>query len=215
MNINDPWGGLTFRWEPLVPRRTCVGGDGCEAMIRVVRTGKLPPTEKGPLPMHLHPFTSLRILLGGAALGVGCLVYLVARPPEHTYFLFRIGMTTTLYHALPPLIDRLSENLPAVLHVFAFTLLTGGILKCRKVGSLVMAGSWLITDCAFEVGQKFPTWSEALVPRWCDSLPILENARNYFQTGTFDPLDLVAAAIGATAAYLVLLATTTERRVSS
>ena len=162
----------------------------------------------------MRPFTSLRVLIGGAALGFGLFVYLVARPPEQTYFLFRLGITTTLYHLLPPLFDRLGANLPAFLHVFAFTLITGGILRCRKLGSLVVAGSWLLTDCAFEVGQKFPAWSEGLVPLWCDSLPVLENARSFFRTGTFDPLDLVAAAVGATAACIVLLATM-ERRVSS
>ena len=171
----------------------------------------MPPIEKGPFIMR--PFNSIRILIGGAALGFGFLVYLMARPPERTYFLFRTGMTNTLYHVLPRLFDPLSANLPAFLHVFAFTLITGGILSSQKIGSLVVAVSWLITECAFEVGQKFPAWSEALVPRWFDSLPVLENARSFFRTGTFDPLDLVAAAVGAVVAYVALLATM-ERRVS-
>jgi hypothetical protein len=159
-------------------------------------------------------FGTIRVLIGGAALGVGFLVYLLARPPEQTYFLYRIGMTPGVHHTLPPRIDLVSGSLPAFLHVFAFILITGGILTCQKSGSLIVACSWLITDWAFELGQRYPAWSEALVPRWFDALPVLENTRRFFRTGTYDPLDMIAVCLGALAAYSVLLATT-ERRTSS
>ena len=162
----------------------------------------------------MRPINTTQILIGTGALALGLLVYLTDRPPEETYFLARIGVTHGLYGFVPPSFGRLGWNLPSFLHVFAFILITGGILGCRKTGSLVVTLGWLVTESAFEVGQKFPEWSQSLVPRWFDSLPILENARNFFRTGTFDPWDMVAATVGAMAAYLALLATT-ERRASS
>ena len=67
--------------------------------------------------------------------------------------------------------------------------------------------SWLLADCAFELGQAFVRIS----PDVFHGVPILENTGNFFVNGTFDPLDLVAATVGAAAAYLFLLATM-ERR---
>ena len=121
--------------------------------------------------------TVTRIAIGLAALGVGLLVYLVDRQPEQTYFLYRIGVTHALYEGASPVFGSLGQNLPAFLHVFAFALITGGILACGKRGSLIVVLSWFATDAAFEVGQRFPAWAERLIPRWFDSLPVLESAR--------------------------------------
>jgi hypothetical protein len=161
----------------------------------------------------MRPINTTRILVGTGALFVGLLLYLIDRPPDQTYFLFRLGLTSSLYDMVPPLFGLFGGNLPAFLHIFAFILITGGILACGKKGSLVVAVCWLATDAAFELGQKFPAWAERLVPRWFDSVPILETTRNYFRFGTFDSLDMVAVAIGAAAAYGALLATM-ERRSS-
>ena len=161
----------------------------------------------------MRPINTTRILVGAGALFVGLLLYLIDRPPDHTYFLFRLGLTSSLHHLVPPLFNHLGGNLPAFLHVFALVLITGGILACGRKGSLIVAVCWFATDAAFEFGQKFPAWAERLVPRWFDSIPILDATRNYFQFGTFDSLDIAAVAIGAAAAYGALLATM-ERRSS-
>jgi hypothetical protein len=155
---------------------------------------------------------AMRIAIGLAGGGVGILVYLVDRRPEHTYFLFRIGVTRHLYESASPVFGFLNQNLPGFLHVFAFSLITGGILACRKKGSLIVALSWFATDAAFEVGQRFPARAESLIPQWFDSLPVLESARVFFRAGTFDPLDLIAMAFGAVAAYGLLLVTVERRR---
>ena len=163
---------------------------------------------------RLRPWSTsaTRIAIGLAALGVGLLVYLFDRRPEHTYFLFRIGVTHNLYEGATPVFGLLSQNLPAFLHVFALILITGGILGCGKKGSWIVTLSWFATDAAFEVGQRFPAWAEHLIPRWFDTLPILESARIYFRFGTFDVLDVIAIAIGALAAYSFLLMTSERRR---
>jgi hypothetical protein len=159
----------------------------------------------------MRPINATRILVGTGTLFVGLLLYLIDRPPDQTYFLFRPGLTSSLHHIVPPLFGYLGGNLPAFLHVFALVLITGGILACGRTGSLIVAVSWFATDVAFELGQKFPAWAERLVPRWFDAIPILDATRNYFRFGTFDALDILAVAIGAAAAYGALLATM-ERR---
>jgi hypothetical protein len=148
-----------------------------------------------------------RIAIGVTALGVGLLVYLADRRPEQIYFLQRIGVTHALYGGASTLFGSLGQNLPAFIHAFAFALITGGILACGQRGSLIVVLGWFATDAAFELGQRFPAWSEQFVPRWFDSLPVLESARPFFRDGTFDPLDLFAMAVGAVAAYFLLLAT--------
>lgn len=153
-----------------------------------------------------------RIVIGLAALGLGLLVYLVDRRPEQTYFLLRLGVPHNLPTGGSPVFGLLGQNLPAFLHVFAFTLITGGILGCGMKGSMLVAASWLLTDAVFELGQRFPAWAEALIPQWFDSLPVLESARLFFRAGTFDPLDLIAMALGALAAYGLLLITMERRR---
>ena len=160
----------------------------------------------------MHPINATRILVGAGALVLGLLVYLIDRPPDQTYLLFRLGLTSSLYQVVPPVFGHLGGNLPAFLHVFAFILITGGILASGRKGSFVVAMCWFVTDVAFELGQKFPSWAERLVPRWFDSIPLLDATRNYFRFGTFDSLDIVAVAIGTAAAFGALLATM-ERRL--
>lgn len=153
-----------------------------------------------------------RIVIGMMALCVGLLVYLADRRPEQTYFLYRIGVTHALDGGSSSLFGSLGQNLPAFLHVFAFALITAGILACGKRGSLIVVLGWLATDVVFELGQRFSGWAEVLVPQWFESLPILENVRAFFRAGTFDPRDLIAMTIGAMAAYSLLLVTMERRR---
>lgn len=153
----------------------------------------------------------MRIVIGMMALSVGLLVYLADRRPEQTYFLYRIGVTHALFGDIPSFFGSLGQNLPAFLHVFAFALITGGILACGKRGSLIVVLGWFATDVVFELGQRFPGWADVLAPQWFESLPILENVRAFFRAGTFDPCDLIAMAFGAMAAYSLLLVTM-ERR---
>ncbi len=159
----------------------------------------------------MRPINATRILVGAGALALGLLLYLIDRPPDQTYFLFRLGLTSSLYRAVPPVFGHFGGNLPAFLHVFAFILITGGILACGRRGSLVVAICWFATDVAFELGQKFPAWADCLIPHWFDSILLLDATRSYFRFGTFDSMDVLAVAIGAAVGYGALLATM-ERR---
>lgn len=145
--------------------------------------------------------------MGAAALLMGSLVYVVGRAPDETYFVYSTGINISLDNFLPDLFGPLGNSLPSFTHVFAFALITAGMVSCGKRGWLIICFSWFLIDSAFEIGQKFSTWTVNFVPRSFESIPILENTRGFFLRGTFDVYDLVATAIGAITAYVVLTAT--------
>ena len=161
-------------------------------------------------PRRVPPVNKAQLLAGALSLTVGLLVYLVDRPAEETYFLYRTGMAFSFHDPLPSLLfGPFGANLPTFIHVFSFSLLTAGLLACQKRGCQIVILSWLLANCVFELGQKFVRIS----PDVFHGVPVLENTGNFFVNGTFDPLDLVAAMAGAAAAYLLLL-TTMKRRYS-
>ena len=154
----------------------------------------------------------LQILIGIAGLLFGSLIYLIARPPDQTYFVFSSPINISLSNTIPNLFGSIGNSLPAFLHVFSFILITAGLIFCNKRGYLIICLSWLLVDSAFEVGQKFTTWFTSIIPGWFAGIPFLENAENYFLKGTFDFLDLAAIAFGTVIAYFVLLTTNKRKR---
>lgn len=154
-----------------------------------------------------------QIIIGSAVLLVGTLVYLIDRPPEHTYFVFKSAVDIRLFKSLPNLFGVIGNTLPSFVHVFVFILMTAGMIACRKRGYLIICLCWLTLDVTFEFGQKFNVFFSSLVPAWFSRFPFLENTTNYFSWGTFDQADIASAMIGSALAYLVLIATMDERKL--
>jgi len=149
----------------------------------------------------------VQILIGLGGLFVGTMVYLIDRPPEATYFIQFSRIKVSLYGILPNVFGVIGNSLPDFLHVFSFIMLTAGLLSWGKRGSLAICLGWFSIDLIFELFQRFNALPLKIIPTWFEGIPFLENTGNYFRQGTFDLLDLVAIALGATAAYFVLLAT--------
>lgn len=156
----------------------------------------------------------LQVLIGAAALLIGALVYVIDRAPNETYFLYGTGVNISLYNILPNVFGLLGHSLPAFFHVFAFALITAGLVSCGKVGWLVICFSWFLIDSAFEFGQKFSAWTVKYIPAYFADIPVLENTKAFLLRGTFDVYDLVAMGMGAIAAYAVLTATLKWRYTS-
>ena len=154
-----------------------------------------------------------QIIIGSVMLLVGTLVYLIDRPPGHTYFVFKSTVNISLFKSLPNLFGVIGNTLPSFVHVFAFILITAGMIACRKRGYLIICLCWLTLDVTFEFGQKFNAFFSSLVPAWFSKFPFLENTTNYFSRGTFDQADIASAMIGSALAYLVLIATMNERKL--
>lgn len=149
----------------------------------------------------------IRIIVGVAVLLIGTLVYLVDRPAEQTYFVSTSNSDISLHGTLPVLFGKLGGILPAFSHVFAFILITGGVLSCKKKGCLLVTIFWFIIDCAFEIGQYFSTFAAKLVPNWFNKFPFLESTVDYFKKGIFDWADVGAIFAGSLIAYWFLIKT--------
>ena len=159
----------------------------------------------------MRPINKTQIIIGGAALFIGSLIYLIDRPPDHTYFIYCCGINISLYNVLPNLFGLIGNNLPAFIHVFSFIMITAGIISCEKKGSLIICLAWFFIDLTFELGQKYTSLSLKLIPDWFTGIPFLENTENYFLRGTFDYIDLVAIAFGTAIAYFVLIITSKSK----
>ena len=159
----------------------------------------------GLLPQRGMKINKVQILIGATALLLGSLIYLIDRPPDQTYFIYSSHISISLYSALPNLFGAIGNSLPAFIHVFSFSLITAGLLSCKKRGCLIVCLSWLFVDFAFELGQKYSALPLKIIPDWFNGIPFLENSADYFRCGTFDMLDLAAITLGGVAASLTLV----------
>lgn len=143
-----------------------------------------------------------QILVGVFALGLGIALYVLDRSPSQTYFL---PDTLSLFSTTPSVFGKLGNHLPTFLHVFAFCLITSGVLNCGRQGTAVICILWLLVDAAFEIGQHQEVANKIVphIPGWFEGIPFLENTENYFLKGRFDPADLAAILFGAIAAYFL------------
>ena len=152
-----------------------------------------------------------QILIGLTVLLLGTSVYVVDRPPNQTYFVYKSFVNISLHNTLPNLFGFIGNSLPSFVHVFSFILITAGLLHCQKKGCLIICSCWFFTDLLFELGQKFKALSSAMVPDWFSRIPFLENSKNYFLSGTFDINDVAAIISGTILAYFAMSITIKRR----
>lgn len=148
-----------------------------------------------------------QILIGVTVLLLGTYVYLIDRPPGQTHFVSICPINISLHDTVPNLPTFIANSLSSFVHVFSFILITAGMVSCYRKGYLIVCSSWFLLDCAFELGQKYESWSLEVIPDWFAGIPSLENSANYFRYGTFDIPDLDAIGLGTVAAYFALLRT--------
>ncbi len=142
-----------------------------------------------------------------AALGslvLGILVYVLDRSPESVYFL---PASWPLGGDGDPWFGSLGGQLPEFVHVYAFGLLTAAVLASSRRLVLLSCAAWWALDSLAELGQHatISPHIAAAVPAWFAGIPFLENTGPYFTHGTFDPLDFIAIAVGAVAAYFTIV----------
>ena len=157
----------------------------------------------------------MQILIGILVLLIGSLVYLVDRPGEQTYFVYKSAVNISLHNTLPNLFGIIGNSLPSFTHVFSFILITAGLIAYQKRGYILICLFWFFVDSAFELGQKFNTLIIEFIPVWLGGIPFFENTGNYFMFGTFSFGDMAAIFIGTIAAYFILMKTTGRRTALS
>ena len=157
----------------------------------------------------------VQILTGAIALLFGILVYLVDRPPDQTYFVYKSTVNLSLYQILPNLFGIIGNSLPSFAHVFSFILITAGLIASKKREFIIICLFWFLINSFFELGQKFSTIFIKFIPDWFASIPFLENTGDYFIRGTFSFADMAAITIGTIAAYFLLIITSERRKTAS
>lgn len=151
-----------------------------------------------------HKSNISQILVGMGGLALGALVYLFDRSLESYGFGVIVGDYLGAMRPHRPFFGVLADNLPSFAHVFAFSLMTAGLLGPRRKGNLVICLLWFLIDAVFEMGQGLKHVSSAIIPEWrgVDALP-MANLQDYFRCGTFDIRDIVAGLLGGLAAFMI------------
>lgn len=146
--------------------------------------------------------TSVFLLaIGLIALAAGVLVYLTDRNASSVALL--PGITVLAKTAV---FGSAGGWLPSLLHPFAFSLFGAAACPANTAPPYWICVAWFSTNALFEIAQH-PGANAAVAEAITDILgPIwlTHMLSNYVLHGTFDVLDLVAAAAGALAAAAVL-----------
>lgn len=145
---------------------------------------------------------------------IGGLVYLSDRASKPVVLITSFTGDPTRFDWFPSLFGALSGVAPDFLHVFAFSLITVGVLGRRPGIFGPVCLFWFMTDTLFELGQHVPDLALALIPQSLEQFEPVGWAHIFFTKGTFDPLDILAFAAGAIAAY-ALLAVMNKRSTKS
>ena len=117
-----------------------------------------------------------------AVLAMGALVYSLERPADSVLFLPAALSLHDGQTYLPPL---LGGPLPSFLHSLAFSLMTAAMLGPGPRNAALACAAWAAINTLFEFSQY----------------PLFANLTGVGMAGIFDPLDLMAALLGALAAF--------------
>jgi len=144
-------------------------------------------------------FNAPVIGVSAVVLLLGTLVYLLDR----TVGSVPLFADISLADRLPLHLGALSLSFPSFAHTFAFAAITSTLMRRRRDVALSCL-AWLTVEIAFEIGQlpKLASAFATLVPPTYESLPFLNETVRYFANGTFDPWDLLSAAVGSICAYV-------------
>jgi hypothetical protein len=137
--------------------------------------------------MTLHRVEARLCIAATLALAAGVLVYLCARGSQPLPALLRLG----------------TGSLPTFLHTSAFTLLSLAVVAPWPRLGLATCAAWFLLESAFEALQ-IPTLAGLMhLQAITASSPLWDS----YLRGTFDPLDILAAAAGASLAGWIAVRT--------
>jgi len=143
-----------------------------------------------------------QLLLGCLFLLAGTLEYLVSRPIGSAYFLAKFPALQSFFHQAPNVYGAPGIVAAEFFHALGFSLISMAFFSGRKARIRICI-LWFSIDSLFELGQKYGTRLAGYIPKWFESVPILENLRDYLVNGTFDSYDLLAIGLGSLTAFLI------------
>jgi hypothetical protein len=111
-----------------------------------------------------------QIFAGIGLLFAGTFYYYFFRNADQTYFIQLFGL----------ILQKLGYSLPTFIHVFAFSLLTAGLMANSQKGYAAACLFWFGINVLFEFGQKYDSWVIQFVPGWFSNFIFLENTQGPF-----------------------------------
>lgn len=154
----------------------------------------------------------IQVILGMAALFLGCAVYIVRSPGNVYCFIPKYLSNLQCPDNIAHIVRIVGGNLPDFIHPFAFILITAGLISIDKRKTyFYICLSWFLLESFFELGQHFKEIYTKFIPSWFDNVPILDHTKSYFLNGTFDVLDMLSIFAGTVVAFCVLLITSKRR----
>lgn len=151
-----------------------------------------------------RPDNAPLLLAAVSALALGVLVYVTVRAPGSTLFL---PLTWSAALPGPASVLVVAGSLPTFFHTLGFSLLLTMLAGAGHRSALWVCATWFAIETAFEAGQHrlASAWLVDHLPQWFSHAWLLERTGAYFTAGVFDPFDIIAAAAGATLAYLLVV----------
>lgn len=148
-----------------------------------------------------------QFIIGFAVLIFGLGFYILFR--DQTYITHQLSIESIQlpHHAGGVVWD----GLPSFVHVFSFSMITASLIKAYKFRYFIVCAIWLIINCLFEFSQKYKVLAIGITPSWFESIPFLENTKNFFINGTFDVMDIFSIFAGTVTAFC-LMTITSQRR---
>ena len=138
---------------------------------------------------------------GCFSLLIGLLVYLTERDASQALLIPAVSTLAGVH-----IFGVLGQWLPSFVHPFAFSLFSAAALPTSGRPRYLACVVWFGINVAFEFGQ-YPRFSGPFARAIQDafgSTVVTRPLANYFVRGTFDSVDILAAALGALAAAGVL-----------
>ena len=147
---------------------------------------------------------SRQLVTGLGFLIIGALLYILCRPADSTH-LGRLlaGIPVCLPFKIH-LYKPMAGVLPDYIHPLSFALLTLALLpKAGRVVRTAVCLFWLTIDLMFEIGQRFLFLTKAFLSSVLPEGSLLNLLTGYFDSGTFDHLDILAIILGSITAFFI------------
>ena len=139
------------------------------------------------------------------AIAVGVAIYAFLRPQPAAFL--PVGWHRPLSHGLPAVV---MAGLPTFVHALVMSLLNATVLAVRSNAARgAICTAWCAIEIVFEVAQHPAIGLPLLasLPSALAGTGAFTALASFVRGGTFDPLDIAAAAFGSLAAYAVLIRT--------
>ena len=143
-----------------------------------------------------------RLVVAGCTIAAGVALYAWLRPSAVMFL--PAGWHRPLAHGIP---GWLLDSLPTFLHALALSLLTLAVIGTRRNAVIAaVCAAWCAIEIVFEVMQHAAVGAALIsgLPAALTGTHAFAWLARFVRTGTFDPLDIAAAALGSLAAYAIL-----------